>query len=540
MIGQDEDQRTEAIFQKGFPCDQRVEVLYRDLRPLQPQLLSGDQIQLRFGTFHLAPSVLPRAYARHKIHLSRSLALYVHNFDQPPDAPLSRVCLCVRRRCAIFVGLVDSVYFAEKDIRNRLILIPFSMKYTELANPIHLSFRRRAMVQIKPKSPVIRLCPAFSVSENVIETPMKTVYVPHDVPHDVWREVSLHLRSEDVCAFRAVNRETARVIIPFVPHTLGPLAHCVTPNITGHEGELDVLLWMTAQKEVTYDFSDCLDVAAEYGHLEIVQWLHFNRREGCSTEAMDRAAKHGYLEVVQWLHDNRDEGCSTKAMDGASGNGHLEVVHWLHKHRSEGCTKEAMDNAATSGDLEMLRWLHAHRREGCTIEATMYAARNGHLGVLKWLYANRPEGKEDIWCAIDIAAKYGDIDILRWMHRDVNDGCMMNAMDYAAIGGQLETVKWLHANVAEDECCTTTAMDYAAMQGDLDMVRWLHMHRTEGCTCRAMEDAAKNGHIDVVRWLYMNRKPQFEDCMQMAIDYASKNGHVDVVQWLEAKSRTQC
>jgi hypothetical protein len=61
---------------------------------------------------------------------------------------------------------------------------------------------------------------------------------------------------------------------------------------------------------------------------------------------MDWAAECGHLEVVQWLHLNRSEGCTTNGIDGAAANGHLEVVEWLHGNRSEGCTANAMDWAA--------------------------------------------------------------------------------------------------------------------------------------------------------------------------------------------------
>ncbi len=81
-----------------------------------------------------------------------------------------------------------------------------------------------------------------------------------------------------------------------------------------------------------------MDMAAENGHLEIVIWLHENRKEGCTIKAMDMAAKNGHLDVVKWLHFNRKEGCTTWAMDFAAKNGHLEVVKWLHENRTEGCT----------------------------------------------------------------------------------------------------------------------------------------------------------------------------------------------------------
>lgn len=43
------------------------------------------------------------------------------------------------------------------------------------------------------------------------------------------------------------------------------------------------------------------------------------------TAAMDEACKNGHLEVVEWLHQNRQEGCTGGAMDMAASHGHLEV-----------------------------------------------------------------------------------------------------------------------------------------------------------------------------------------------------------------------
>ncbi len=43
-----------------------------------------------------------------------------------------------------------------------------------------------------------------------------------------------------------------------------------------------------------------MDFAAHNGHLEVLTWLHENRNEGCTTNAMNWAAEHGHLEVVKW------------------------------------------------------------------------------------------------------------------------------------------------------------------------------------------------------------------------------------------------
>ncbi|KAI8929871.1 hypothetical protein BC831DRAFT_441366 [Entophlyctis helioformis] len=62
---------------------------------------------------------------------------------------------------------------------------------------------------------------------------------------------------------------------------------------------------------------------------------------------MNRAAGKGHLHVVKWLHANRTEGCTTNAMDGAAANGHLHVVTWLLAHRTEGFTYEALIESKT-------------------------------------------------------------------------------------------------------------------------------------------------------------------------------------------------
>jgi hypothetical protein len=72
------------------------------------------------------------------------------------------------------------------------------------------------------------------------------------------------------------------------------------------------------------------------------------------------AAVNGYLQVIEFLHKNRIEGCTKDVMNMAAINGHLDVIQWLHENRSEGCTKEAMNMAAGNGHLEVVRFLKLH------------------------------------------------------------------------------------------------------------------------------------------------------------------------------------
>ena len=78
---------------------------------------------------------------------------------------------------------------------------------------------------------------------------------------------------------------------------------------------------------------DFLACAARNGELELIKRI--SDEVGGTTEAMDLAASRRHLDVVQWLHDNRTEGCSSDAMNYSARNGHLDVVKWLRENRRE-------------------------------------------------------------------------------------------------------------------------------------------------------------------------------------------------------------
>jgi Ankyrin repeats (many copies) len=58
-----------------------------------------------------------------------------------------------------------------------------------------------------------------------------------------------------------------------------------------------------------------------------------------------------YRGGVTFLHDNRREGCTVDAMNYAANNGHLDVVRFLHDNCKEGCTVEAMSYAVAYDTL---------------------------------------------------------------------------------------------------------------------------------------------------------------------------------------------
>ncbi|POM74756.1 Hypothetical protein PHPALM_8237, partial [Phytophthora palmivora] len=147
-------------------------------------------------------------------------------------------------------------------------------------------------------------------------------------------------------------------------------------------GRLEILQWLHIHHPNQFTHH-AMDRAAENGHIEVLKFLHHNREDGCTTEAMNSAAKNGFLDGIECPSRHKATS-SFDLLTLAAGNGHLNVVQWLHENRSEGCTSAAMDSAAKRGNWDILKWLHDNRNEGCT----SHAMETKDPYIVHWLHEN--------------------------------------------------------------------------------------------------------------------------------------------------------
>ncbi|KAG6610435.1 uncharacterized protein IUM83_06483 [Phytophthora cinnamomi] len=250
---------------------------------------------------------------------------------------------------------------------------------------------------------------------------------------------------------------------------------------------------------------------------------------------MDVAAQHGHLPVLQWFHENRSEGCSHRAMDYAAGNGRLDIVWWLEEHYTGSCSTRAMDDAATNGHLEVVKWLHLNHHEGCTKYAMNGAAQNGHLAVLEWLHANRSEGYAPSEGVMDSVAACGHLDVRKWFHDNTSKSCSPNAMLWAAARGHLDVVRFLHENRSHECPSISGAMRLAAMHGHLETVQWLYANCVGGRVGVALRHAAQYGHLDVVKWLcgVAHEQRRGDACFREVAEIARRSWRLEVAEYLE-------
>ncbi|KAH9097890.1 hypothetical protein LEN26_016920 [Aphanomyces euteiches] len=123
--------------------------------------------------------------------------------------------------------------------------------------------------------------------------------------------------------------------------------------------------------------------ASQYGSLEALVCLHELGHPGCGQSAMEMAAKNGHLDVIQFLHANRTEGCTT------SSNGLMEnevkavrIMPWTMQLAMLIC------KSSSGGNLSVVQWIHENRREGCV---SVGINKGTPKELVEWLIVNRSD-----------------------------------------------------------------------------------------------------------------------------------------------------
>lgn len=331
-----------------------------------------------------------------------------------------------------------------------------------------------------------------------------------------------------------------------------PLDH---PNWTRNEicYAPDVAYWVSDHAQ-SVPMTLGVDSGSDFA---FVQWAHEQQTNGKyglvgMRSVLDRTSRSGDMAILLWIHANRTERCSKEALGYAVSGGHTKMAHWLYTNYPE---QHFEDPWEAPCDLDLIQWTANDYKWKATkcrsrwIDNSILnvikrnpdqAALGSVLNILEFLYSSEPQAtgsannrsRPPPTQAMDVAAHVGNLPIVQWLHTNQRGGCTVAAMDEAAAMGHLNIVKWLHENRSEG--CTAKAMENAIKNGHLEMVQWLHCNKPQDCP-RAMDIAAGRGHFELLKWLHCNRS---NDCTHGAIAKAARGGYFEIAKWLQ-ENRTE-
>ena len=123
------------------------------------------------------------------------------------------------------------------------------------------------------------------------------------------------------------------------------------------------------------------------------------------------------------------------------------------------------------------------------------------------------------WNMAEAAARFGHLELVKWLCKERDFPMDKNVMDWAASGGHLETVQWLRS----EGCAWGVSTCAEAARGQLQTLQWL---RAEGCpwntfTCHW---AVVFSQVEVLRWARENGAPWTAEARDRA---AEKFGYTD-------------
>lgn len=339
-----------------------------------------------------------------------------------------------------------------------------------------------------------------------------------ELPQDALREIFGHLKVP--LAFKL----TCRAVRAAAPkRTLCSSSHALHP--------IRFFKWAYATGlKITHGVVAAVARQGDLEALLLVQALEQPRYDdNVNRIACPVAAECGHLHILKRFMKvgKTPRDCLAKhdllpILNWAAYGGHKRVVQWIlqtHATELKHPVPSTMQAAARGGQLELMKWLHFDLNYPWSGSACRMAAGNGHLHVLQWLYH---EARFDNVVGTTAA----------WDHQ----GSWSREMIWrAACGGHLNVLVWLNDTInrlgfwAQAGDC-----DEAAKIGRLDILQYAH---SKGVTITeaAARNAAENGHLHILQWM-RDALGASQLISELAFPHAAQRGQLEVLKWGHAQN----
>ncbi|GMF40850.1 unnamed protein product [Phytophthora fragariaefolia] len=240
---------------------------------------------------------------------------------------------------------------------------------------------------------------------------------------------------------------------------------------------------------------------------------------------IDGAVFNDLKRVVKTHGDSR--AWTAAAMDGAAARGRLDIMQWLHDNRSEGCSTEACMAAAANGSLKVVKWLHELYPEVCRpVEAMTAAAENDHAGVVRFFRTS--VNMEDAVPALENAAVHGRVDVVDALVPYFS-GLAQGAFMVASAHGQLEVVRLLLGHGFTSVVYTNPSLKEAAAGGHVELVDLLLELCDDDALADAVDAAVRANRTDILQVIVERRHPRD---IGVALEQAALDNRYEMVRLL--------
>ncbi|KAL7747559.1 hypothetical protein RI367_007000 [Sorochytrium milnesiophthora] len=320
------------------------------------------------------------------------------------------------------------------------------------------------------------------------------------------------------------------------------LARTLLP-IAAQHGRLELVQALNGiNPEILQEHSKAIQLAAENGHLDVVQYTHPQLQSAVPVQVLEAALLHGHEQVARWLYERCPLAVSWRAALGLAHGGHVDLLELLQSNRhihpiepDRYWRSQWQDSsspiAAAAQDARVLQILKHIEPEFSVIDAFGGSAARIYLPTLQHVIRNEsPTPDLQVFCA---AACAGRTDIVDWMLCECPLWTSAEAIRFAAGAGHQELARRLsdHFAVPLMKCCLQMRHLRALVEsGHLRKLKWIEEHCEISCDFSLLLSGIKSRNLAIAQLLHRHcQQLQFSKEM---LTVACGTGNLRMVQWV--------
>ncbi|KAL7751461.1 LON peptidase N-terminal domain and RING finger protein 2 [Sorochytrium milnesiophthora] len=294
--------------------------------------------------------------------------------------------------------------------------------------------------------------------------------------------------------------------------------------------------------KVLQERSDVIKLAAENGHLQVVQYAHDRFLPILPPRVLEVAMRCGHECVARWLYERRAQAVGWCMALGLARRGHIDLLQQLQSNRHiesvEPHYTDEMERRNRAGaeavatkDVRVLQVLKQLDPQFSTLNAVARNASRVFLPILQHVIRiESPTPNPRVFCA---AASAGRADIVDWMLVECPQWTSAESIKYAAGAGHQELAQRLsdHFAVLLTECVLQTHHLQALVgSGHLQKLKWIEKRCRFFCGGRLLQSGISSRNLAVAQLLH--RHCQDVDFTAEMLTEACRTGNLRMVQWV--------
>lgn len=257
----------------------------------------------------------------------------------------------------------------------------------------------------------------------------------------------LHLNRSKGCTSRAMNEAAACGHLEIVEYLhLHRNEGCSSRAMDQAAGanHLHVVKWLHANRSEGCSMQ-AFTLSALNGHTEMLLWLLRNCPHVCRDipRIFRCAARSGYLELAKLLFAKDPVGCASARVTLMAEYGRLEVLQWMDSIQAGTWPSDTVERAAGAGHWEVVKWLLVNRSDSISHSIARCAVAEGSINVLEWLLGRFPEIFQPRLG--DVAVDRGRLEVVRWVVEKIPAVDVENMRRLAISSSFWHIVEWLDA-----------------------------------------------------------------------------------------------